>query len=819
MPDPVKPLNRLKPFTRINNDGAIPKDNEAPDGDGVSCGCHTPDEFAGQFQQKFKRFLEDNIPAIGPLVKFLKTLNDVAKKAADILNTARIVAIAAATALGAAMGGALLSLITALAAGIHTAEIVSGFIEDVTKVIDTAISEFVERIGEEIARRAIRVIPQWVPVQKGASNTRITADQVKDVEGIVTRSYCDPIEPPFFQWHHWLNWSIQLQPEERYKNVLVSGFELNTEGKKSGETAVVRDNTFEIQWDGGALWLDSPLPPNAPVHVEPFEASFEEKQVPEMEGPFTSSVSPDRIDPNKRIPSDWLWPMTGMYVWASGRWTYDCSRTDKLSGSNPKMCTMMNPPRAIATASWEAVQFSENLPGDPNDKQKTKVPAIRFMFFTCKRGGYLSYDSISDEDYEFILDLPPIDVPVTPFPIGHTTEFPHNTIVLRPRLLRQLQPLSGQAGAKLITPVVTVLPPPPDKPGAAPQQVKVTIRASDIGSAAAAGFVLSLGWFDPNRVRAAAVKDCTIRFTQLQARLQVDRDSPVNQVKGRFKKEIDGMKKTIEDEVAKIKIRLPFPPFTTVTLNDLLQSNIPGVAQVGKILKDAVDKAVNAAIDGVIEKLADLVAGTQTEEWLLHVGVNGRWQTRFFGDVGKSAIAVSDPYEFKISLGPDDLLFFASNGVEFNPVGDMMLAGRRDRLLKRKRDGHELTWNEIVSATGQDHEDIVFSYALDVLTGNSSTGLLALGIENAVLGLIEPGDFSSPGNDPATSNPLSMKTVQPGSATLQPAPLAKFAEATSAIPSQSGQASSDEAILVEDPGTNDYRLAATIDIQNQLPKK
>ncbi len=218
----------------------------------------------------------------------------------------------------------------------------------------------------------------------------------------------------------------------------------------------------------------------------------------------------------------------------------------------------------------------------------------------------------------------------------------------------------------------------------------------------------------------------------------------------------------------------------------------------------------------MINTLANLVAGTQTEEWLLRVAVNGRWQTRFFGDVSKKANIIADPYEFKVSLGPDDLLFFASNGIEFNPVGDMMLAGHPDRLLKRKRDNHVLTWNEITSAKGVDHEDIVFSYALDLLTGNPSTGLLALGIDNTPVGLIEPGDFSNPGSDPASSNPLSMKTVQPSSVALQ-VPTAKFAEATSAIPSASGKASSDEAILVEDSSRNDYRFTATINIQKQVP--
>ena len=810
MADPVKPLNRLKPFTRINNESSIPA--KAPDGNGVACGCHTPEEF-GNFSDKFKEFLKRNLAGFGPLVQFLEDLNKIAKTAADIINTAKAVLVPAAAALGGALGAGVASLLTALAAAATVVGVVSDIVSKVTDVIDTAIRGFIENIGEELAKEAIRVVPQWVPVQVGASNERITPDQIKDIEGIVTRSYCDPIEPPFFQWHRWLNWSIQVTPEDRYKTVLVDGFELNTEGKKAGETPVVRKGTFDIQWDGGAMWTDSPIPKKDFVGEPAFESGLTDDQIPDVEGPFTSSVSPDRIDPKKRAPSNWIWPTTGMYVWAAGRLVYDCSRTDKITGSDQKMISMMNPPRAIATATWEAVQFTENLPGDPNDQQATKVPAIRFLFFACKRGGYLSYDSLADEDYEFILDLPPAAVPVSPFPIGHTPDFPHNTIVFRPRLLSRLDPLVGiPEGAKPLKPIITVLPPPADKPGAAPQQVKVTVRGKDIGNADARGFILSLGWFDPNRTQAATVKDCIVKFNQFEGLLSPPpRDSPVDQVKNRFKKQLDKLKQSIDEKVLEIKVRSPIPPFPLVTLKDLFD-NAP---IVGTILKDAINKAVNAAVDGVINLLAKLVAGTQTEEWLLNIGVNGHWQTRFFGSVTSGITPIRDPYEFKFSLGPDDLLFFASNGIEFNPVGDMMLAARNNRLLKRN-DKDNLTWSVIASAKGSDHQDIVFHYALNVLIGNSS-GKMALGIENSPLGLIEPGDFSKPGTDPASSNPLAVKNVNPRLVNLTPLPLAKFAESTLEIPNpQDGKASSDEPILLEDPSRNDYRLTGIVNIQKQI---
>ncbi len=345
MADPVKPLDRLKPFQRINNDPFIP--SKAPDGDGVACGCHTPDEF-GPLEDEFLKFLDGNLPV--PLFQILDTVDKIAKATADILKTAATLA----APLLAAAPPLFITIIGAAAA-------ITTFLNDVIGTIRKVLREFFSRIGKRLALRAIRVIPQWVPVLKGASNQRITKDQIIEVEGPVTRSFGDPIEPPFFQWHRWLNWSVQVQPEDKYKNVLSpAGNPPNTEGIKSGERAIPRSGSLEVQWDVGALRetfgerLD-----NA------FETGFTDTDMPEIDGPMT--------DPD----GGWIWPMAGMFVWASGRFVYDCSRT--TTGAKPQTCSMINPPRAIATATWEAVQFAEHLSADPN-APPSKVPAIRFMF-------------------------------------------------------------------------------------------------------------------------------------------------------------------------------------------------------------------------------------------------------------------------------------------------------------------------------------------------------------------------------------------------------------------------------------------------------
>lgn len=830
MADPQKPLNqlkppnRLKPFLRINNDTFIPAN--APDGLGVACGCHTPDDIP-DMEDAFKKFLADpnNTGLLGNLLTILNDAHKIARDIATVAQTINQIATAAALLLGSAAGTPIAGLLAALLTAAKATQTIADFIDNVVKAFDDTLKEFLSRIGADLARRAVRRIPQWVPVNKGASSTQITPDQIMEVEGTVTRSYGDPIETPFFQWHHWLNWSFQVQPEDNYKNLLVPNFTLNTDGEKAGETSIIQPETFEVQWDAGALLAGDD-------GNGPYEAGFDDVRMPDNDGPMTGGDTRE---------SDWIWPMTGMHAWASGRWVYDCARTDKLSGSDPKMMTMINPPRAVATALWEARQFSENLPGKSSGSEPTnRVPAIRFMFLASRHGGYMSYDSLGQNDYEFILDLPPIDAPLTPFPIGHTfahkrdpgepPDFPHNTIVIRPRLLRELVPLGGPV-TDLITPVIQILPPPPDKPGAAPQQVKITVRAADIAKAkgGSAGFILSLGWLDPNLTQASTVKNCNAAFSALQGRLAVDRDSPLNQLQPLFANDLkqakDKLHRTVDDFGI---IPNPLPGQKNVSINDLINNNLPKpfphdqIVDVGKKIQDLVHKAIDAAFDKIVDELSKLISGTQTEEWLLRVGINGRWQTRFLKDVDKSIQVLPNPPTFQVPLGPDDFLFYSSGGVEFNPVGDMMREARNQRLLTHKVAGVNVpfTWPEIVSATGKDLTDLVFQYALAILLGNSKTGILALGIENTVLGIRDPKKFDQTANDPEVDNPIAMKGVQTGSTPVQP--VTKFARAAGehfpGDPPDETKGFPQEYILVENQTLSDYKLTALIQVADQKPQ-
>ncbi len=210
----------------------------------------------------------------------------------------------------------------------------------------------------------------------------------------------------------------------------------NQDGFKSGEHPQFQPGCFEIQWDTGALWGPGTAQSAA------FETGFKETSIEDNDWP------PESFD---------LWPSTDMWVWAAGRWVYDCSRatkTDpKATGANkkdPQMVAMLNPAKAIATARWRGFKFLQN---------EFAVPAIQFMFFTTKRGGYLNYDTISDQDYEFILDLPPIDFKPQPFPIAQESKSVHNTIMLRPRLLHKITkgPFAQFAGASGPDPIISVI--------------------------------------------------------------------------------------------------------------------------------------------------------------------------------------------------------------------------------------------------------------------------------------------------------------------------------------------------------------------------
>jgi hypothetical protein len=484
--------------------------------------------------------------------------------------------------------------------------------------------------------------------------------------------------------------------------------------------------------------------------------------------------------------------MTGMFVWAAGRWVYDCSQA--TPGDKPQMRTMMNPPKALATARFQAFKFDENT---------FDVPAIQFMFLAAASGGYISYKSIKDTDYEFIVDLPLLDFRLAPFPIGHTPEFPHNTIVLRPRLLKKVEQL-GTTGAKLIQPIVELLPPQGTTQA---RQVKVTVPMSQLsGDPNAAGFLLSMGWSDPVGAQANKVKRCVLEIAKFAPKIK--REDTGKILKEVFKKDIEKLKQEVINKVLDFTIvdfsNLP-PPLpkipVKVTVRDI-DNQIPG---------HPVQKIVGDAFDLLLDALANILPHGD-EEWQLHYGFNGHWKVHFQKPVNANKPVpfplqidetdAADKFKFDVRLAEGDLLFFAANGMELQPLGDMMRSRKDNRVITLN--DKVVVWKNIVSPPPDakvNRRNMVFQYVKKVMLDSTST-VAALGMDNSPLGYIDP-NFSARGSS-KNSNPMVIKD-----------PLAKT-DATQRA--NFARAIGEEAIVVEDSSILDYEITYHIEIKDLLGK-
>ena len=538
--------------------------------------------------------------------------------------------------------------------------------------------------------------------EEGASNAIAGADQIIEMEGIATRSFGNPVDVPFFQWHRWFDWNIQVAPEPDYVNARSpSGDPPNTTDFQGGETPITKSGSFEIQIDPGIIW--------DPVKQAVFESGFGEGGIEGNDAPMTQV--------------DWCWPQTGMFVWAAGRFVYDCSRV--TTDSKPKMPSMINPAKAIASARWKAAR----LPGQAHG---LSVPVIQFMFYSTARGGYINFDSISGENYEFIVDLPPAPVQEIEFPIAHTGKIPHNTIVIRPRLLREVIPLA-LSDAQLIQPLVEpVFGDDPSKPF---QQVKVTVPMANFNGKAA-GFILSMGWFDPNFEQASKVKECTLTLDQFSGRKQI-RDNGVQTLREILAEEEKELRKEVLDRIDNLELPLP---------DILKQIGInPKVKDLGP-LRDFLHDIVNGAIDALFKAIQG--GASEDEEWLLRFGLNGVWLNCFDANVDSKPRPLKHPISFPlVRLGEDDLLFLSVHGTEFDPVGDMMRAAHLRRVIAENN--VELRWDRLCEPVTDDaskkrRRDRVFQYVLKVMSDTTS-GKLSLGLEDHPLGMIEP-DFANPGD-------------------------------------------------------------------------
>ena len=216
---------------------------------------------------------------------------------------------------------------------------------------------------DALAGDLMRSIPNWVSVE--------AQDRVEEIEGELERSFQTWTDYPPFQWHRWYDWNFHIAPDRDYAFLRGRG---NHDGGSEGarnSRPVSSSLSMECEWDVGAFG-------SAPGIM------FEHGGPP--------------------------WPMSGQRVWLAGRWIYDCGHsTNDAEPEGPNQGLMrseLHPCKALAYAWWEAERFEQN--GD------AFVPAIKFLFFMSRLGGYFNFPAINDgdangNDYQFIVDLPEME--------------------------------------------------------------------------------------------------------------------------------------------------------------------------------------------------------------------------------------------------------------------------------------------------------------------------------------------------------------------------------------------------------------------------
>ncbi len=361
-------------------------------------------------------------------------------------------------------------------------------------------SDFLEQaLIDKIVKKLILLTPSW-------TTTRGTTerDVEQEIQGKLARSFQTWTDAPPFQWHRWYDWNFHLEPDAGYDwlrglaNETTSSAELppivihnpfNSDPRGRNQH-VVFGSVMECEWDTGSF------------------APHEEEN--------TGTSRPDpRTRPGPMFDADWAWPMANQRVWLVGRSIYDGGHE-----TSHGLCrSELHPCKAVATARWEAFNFKENNGGQANGAVFT--PAIQFMFYTSRFGGYVDYPDVRPADgqpYQFIVDLPEAPAgSAAHVAVGGTPDTPMNTVVLRSNQLlkdfdrARFANTRGRA-APNVDPVVELLPEDPAHPRL--RQAKVTIPLAALAGDHY-GVLISLGWLDTGGEQAAKVKKCTIKLKNL----------------------------------------------------------------------------------------------------------------------------------------------------------------------------------------------------------------------------------------------------------------------------------------------------------------
>jgi hypothetical protein len=96
-----------------------------------------------------------------------------------------------------------------------------------------------------------------------------------------------------------------------------------------------------------------------------------------------------------------------------------------------------------------------------------------------------------------------------------------------------------------------------------------------------------------------------------------------------------------------------------------------------------------------------------TEEWLLRVGVNGRWWTRLPVEDIEPGVAIPIGWTVELFLADTDTLHISSHGNEEDPVGDVFYRQTLQARTAAWSNGRRITWQEIENPALS--EDIITS--------------------------------------------------------------------------------------------------------------
>jgi hypothetical protein len=217
-----------------------------------------------------------------------------------------------------------------------------------------------------------------------------------------------------------------------------------------------------------------------------------------------------------------FWPQHGDWFWATGRYVYDCThvtpaKEKDLDKPDAKPVdielhpSLINPIKAFATARFEGVLF---------DESDEPLTAMRFSFFSCRRGGYYDFDGnhipFGTTNYEFAIDLPPAPSGDVAYDIGAVGEFALNTLMIRPRLLQKIEFAPYGSLDKTIDwhtepPSIQVVRP---TDGSLPRMVKVTVPMDTVPKEKNGyGFTISFAWLAPGV--PTGIKKVTVKLDQL----------------------------------------------------------------------------------------------------------------------------------------------------------------------------------------------------------------------------------------------------------------------------------------------------------------